>query len=47
MSLVFTETKPGVYDVTTSEAPGAWDLTLTGTDRAGQAFEAERRLVWR
>ncbi len=43
----FTETRPGVYDASVPEAPGAWDLTLAGTDSAGRPFEAERRLVWR
>jgi len=43
----FTETKPGVYDASVPEAPGAWDLSLKGTDASGRPFEAERRLVWR
>jgi nitrogen fixation protein FixH len=43
----FTETKPGVYEAGAPDRPGAWDLTLSGTDPEGHAFEAERRLVWR
>lgn len=28
-------------------ADGAWDLTLTATDRQGRHLEAHRRLIWR
>ena len=47
LSPAFTETKPGVYDAITPDTPGAWDLRIAGTDRAGRSFEAERRMVWR
>jgi nitrogen fixation protein FixH len=43
----FTETRPGVYEATAPDTPGAWDLTLTGQDAAGRGFEAESRLLWR
>ena len=43
----FTETRPGVYEATAPDTPGAWDLTLTGADPEGRAFEAESRLLWR
>jgi len=43
----FTETKPGVYETAVPDTPGAWDLTLNGSDRAGRAFEAESQLTWR
>ncbi len=43
----FTETRAGVYEATAPDTPGAWDLTLTGADRTGRAFDAESRLVWR
>ncbi len=44
---VFTETHPGVYEAGAPDTPGAWDLSLSGVDKAGKPFEAERRLVWR
>jgi nitrogen fixation protein FixH len=43
----FTETRPGVYEATAPDTPGAWDLTLTGQDAEGRAFEAQSRLIWR
>jgi nitrogen fixation protein FixH len=43
----FTETRPGVYDATAPEVPGAWDLTLSGKDARNRPFEANGRLVWR
>lgn len=43
----FTEIRPGVYEAMAPDTPGAWDLTLTGSDAQGQAFEAESRLLWR
>ena len=45
--LAFTETRPGVYQAVAPETPGAWDLTLSGADPAGRAFDAESRLQWR
>ncbi len=43
----FTETRPGVYDAIVPDTPGAWDLTLSASDRGGHAFDAQRRLEWR
>ena len=43
----FTEIKPGVYQAMAPDTPGAWDLSVSGTDRDGRPFEAERRLSWR
>jgi len=43
----FTETRPGVYVASVPDTPGAWDLSVTGTDAGGRPFEAERRLQWR
>jgi nitrogen fixation protein FixH len=43
----FTETRPGVYDATAPEVPGAWDLSLSGRDAQGRPFEAQGRLIWR
>jgi nitrogen fixation protein FixH len=43
----FDESAPGVYEASVAGAPGAWDLTLSGTDPKGAPFEAERRLTWR
>ncbi|MBX7248634.1 MAG: FixH family protein [Caulobacteraceae bacterium] len=37
----------GAYAGTAALGGGAWDLTLTATDRQGRRFEAQRRLVWR
>jgi len=47
LSTTFHETGAGTYDAYLPDTPGAWDLTLRGTDRAGQPFEARRRMVWR
>jgi nitrogen fixation protein FixH len=43
----FTETRPGVYDAVAPDTPGAWDLTLIGTDPSGERFDARQRLVLR
>jgi nitrogen fixation protein FixH len=43
----FTETRPGVYVASVPDTPGAWDLSVTGTDSEGRPFEAGRRLQWR
>lgn len=45
--LRFVETKPGAYQAVAPDSPGAWDLSLTGADRAGHPFEAESRMEWR
>ncbi len=47
LALALTETRPGLYEATAPDTPGAWDLTITGADRDRRAFEAQRRLVWR
>ena len=47
LTAAFHETGAGLYDAYLPDTPGAWDLTLRGTDRGGQPFEARRRMVWR
>ena len=47
VSLLFTETRAGVYQALAPETPGAWDLTLTGADGSGAPFDAESRITWR
>jgi len=42
----FHETAPGRYEARIADLHGAWDLTLVATNKAGQRFEAERRLTW-
>jgi nitrogen fixation protein FixH len=43
----FTETRPGIYEATAPDTPGAWDVSLTAVDAQGRAFDAESRMVWR
>ena len=47
LSLALTETHPGIYESTAPDTPGAWDLSVSGHDASGRAFEAQRRLIWR
>jgi nitrogen fixation protein FixH len=47
LALSFTETRAGIYDASAPDTPGAWDLTLKGTDGAGRGFDAQRRMMWR
>lgn len=47
LDLQLTETRPGTYDATAPDTPGAWDISISGQDRTGRAFEAQRRLTWR
>jgi nitrogen fixation protein FixH len=47
LALAFTETQAGIYDASAPDTPGAWDLTLRGTDASGRSFDAERRMMWR
>jgi nitrogen fixation protein FixH len=42
----FAETMPGDYLARPGRLMGAWDLTVTLSDKAGHSFEAERRLTW-
>ncbi len=44
--LRFRETSPGRYVAKPGRLAGAWDLTASATGRAGERFEAERRLTW-
>ena len=46
-SLRFVEIRAGVYQAFAPDSPGAWDLALSGADRAGHPFEAQSRMLWR
>lgn len=46
-NLRFVEIKPGRYQAFAPDSPGAWDLSLSGADRAGHPFEAQSRMLWR
>jgi nitrogen fixation protein FixH len=46
-ALAFRELEPGLYVAAPGALAGTWDLTAEAADRAGHAFEAERRLTWR
>ena len=43
---VFRESGPGIYTSRPVGMGGVWDLTVALTDKAGHAFQAERRLTW-
>jgi nitrogen fixation protein FixH len=40
------EVSPGLYESRGLSLSGAWDLNATLTGRAGEVFQAERRLQW-
>ena len=44
--LTFHEAAPGRYLARQAGLAGAWDLTASAVDAAGQTFIAERRLAW-
>lgn len=37
---------PGYYQADLAPVPGAWDVTVYARDKAGNRFEAERRVTW-